>query len=91
VDESLCSIVIPFSAVYSRRSLTPTCLGVERILQEIPQANQGGRVVEIDPVCGMEVDPSTAEWSYEHEGTTYYFCSKGCMDDFIEDPASYLG
>jgi Cu+-exporting ATPase len=47
--------------------------------------------MEIDPVCGMEVDPATAEWTYEYEGTTYYFCAKGCMEDFIEDPQSYLG
>jgi len=47
--------------------------------------------VEIDPVCGMEVDPATAEWKTEHEGTTHYFCSKGCLDDFVEDPGSYLG
>jgi len=47
--------------------------------------------MEIDPVCGMEVDPATAEWRYEHRGTTYYFCSKGCKEDFAEDPASYLG
>ncbi len=47
--------------------------------------------MEIDPVCGMEVDPATAEWKAEHGGTTYYFCSKGCLDDFVEDPAAYLG
>ncbi len=47
--------------------------------------------LEIDPVCGMEVDPATAEWRYELEGTTYYFCSKGCRDDFMEDPTTYLG
>jgi Cu+-exporting ATPase len=47
--------------------------------------------VEIDPVCGMEVDPATAEWKADHGGTTYYFCSKGCLDDFVEDPGSYLG
>jgi YHS domain-containing protein len=47
--------------------------------------------MEIDPVCGMEVDPATAEWTYEHQGTTYYFCAKGCMEDFAEDPESYLG
>jgi P-type Cu+ transporter len=46
---------------------------------------------EIDPVCGMEVDPATAEWTFEFEGATYYFCSKGCRDDFMEDPTAYLG
>ena len=46
--------------------------------------------MEIDPVCGMEVDPATAEWKWDHQGTTYYFCAKGCMEDFMEDPESFL-
>ncbi|HZD79977.1 MAG TPA: YHS domain-containing protein, partial [Actinomycetota bacterium] len=50
----------------------------------------GASTMEIDPVCGMEVDPATAEWKHEYQGTTYYFCSKGCMEDFAEDPASYV-
>ncbi len=47
--------------------------------------------MEIDPVCGMEVDPATAEWKWEHEGATYYFCSQGCLEDFKEDPQAFLG
>jgi YHS domain-containing protein len=47
--------------------------------------------MEIDPVCGMEVDPATAVWTYEFEGETYYFCAKGCRDDFMEDPTAYIG
>jgi Cu+-exporting ATPase len=46
-----------------------------------------------DPVCGMQVDPTTAEakgLTAEHEGTTYYFCGKGCMLDFKDDPAPYF-
>ncbi len=31
----------------------------------------------------MKVDPGTASGSYVHEGTTYYFCSKGCLQKFI--------
>lgn len=46
--------------------------------------------MEIDPVCGMEVDPATAEWKTDHESTTFYFCSKGCLDDFRGDPGSYV-
>lgn len=47
--------------------------------------------MEIDPVCGMEVDPqSPAGGSYEYNSTTYYFCSKGCLEDFKEDPQGYL-
>jgi YHS domain-containing protein len=45
----------------------------------------------IDPVCGMTVDPATARGgSYEHEGTTYYFCCPGCRYSFKDDPAQFL-
>ncbi len=47
--------------------------------------------MEIDPVCGMAVDPKSAAGSFEYRGTTYYFCSVGCLEDFKEDPASYVG
>ena len=46
--------------------------------------------MEIDPVCGMEVDPKAAEAAWEYEGVTYYFCSMGCLIDFREDPGPYL-
>ena len=43
-----------------------------------------------DPVCGMEVDIQRAQFTVEHEGQTYYFCSRGCMLDFQDDPARYV-
>ncbi|HZW02668.1 MAG TPA: YHS domain-containing protein [Anaerolineaceae bacterium] len=43
----------------------------------------------IDPVCGMEVDPTTAQWTSEYNGETYYFCSSGCKAEFEEDPQRY--
>jgi YHS domain-containing protein len=46
--------------------------------------------IAIDPVCGMEVQTDTAEQTAQHEGTTYYFCGKGCRLDFEEDPARFL-
>jgi YHS domain-containing protein len=46
--------------------------------------------VAIDPVCGMEVDPATARFSAEHEGTTYWFCAAGCQRRFEENPLQYL-
>jgi YHS domain-containing protein len=46
--------------------------------------------VEIDPVCGMQVDPTTSLLSYDYEGTTYWFCSKGCLLEFKDDPGKYL-
>lgn len=43
----------------------------------------------IDPVCGMEVDTDT-DLRVEHDGETYYFCSRGCKLDFEDDPEKYL-
>lgn len=45
----------------------------------------------IDPVCGMEVDESSAQWTSEYEGETYYFCAPGCKRSFDNDPQKYLG
>ena len=44
----------------------------------------------IDPVCGMRVDPESAAAAWDHEGTTYYFCSVGCFERFKEDPERFL-
>lgn len=46
--------------------------------------------IAIDPVCGMEVDTETSELSLDHEGTTYWFCGRGCLLEFRDDPTSYL-
>jgi Cu+-exporting ATPase len=43
-----------------------------------------------DPVCHMDIDPKTAAGTSEYEGTTYYFCGRGCKMDFDEDPAGVL-
>ena len=44
----------------------------------------------VDPVCGMTVDPARTAGRVEHEGTTYYFCSTGCVAKFSADPKKYL-
>ena len=44
-----------------------------------------------DPVCGMGVDPHTAEHRADHAGQTYYFCSAGCRERFVADAEKYLG
>ena len=53
-------------------------------------ANTKEATVHTDPVCGMEVTPETAAAAWEHDGTTYYFCSVGCMERFREDPERFL-
>src|SRR5215471_9095949 len=44
--------------------------------------------VATDPVCGMTVDPATAERRATGPNTTY-FCSAGCAAAFAADPSQY--
>ena len=46
--------------------------------------------IAIDPVCGMEVDTATSLLSLEHDGTTYWFCGKGCLLAFRDHPDKFL-
>jgi len=43
-----------------------------------------------DPVCGMNVNPSTAKHTLEHAGKMYYFCCGGCATKFKADPEGFL-
>ncbi len=47
-------------------------------------------VAQIDPVCGMTVDPDHAAGSVEYQGKTYYFCSTHCVHRFRENPEAFL-
>ncbi len=42
-----------------------------------------------DPVCGMKA-AANPEKSALHDGQTYYFCGKGCVEKFNADPMRYL-
>src|SRR3984893_11203652 len=44
----------------------------------------------IDPVCGMSVNPATAEHRFSHEGEDYFFCSARCRERFGAEPEKYL-
>jgi YHS domain-containing protein len=48
-----------------------------------------GRAGEVDPVCGMTVDPATAQHTVERDGGTIYFCGPGCRAAFLIDPDAY--
>ncbi|MCC6735141.1 MAG: heavy metal translocating P-type ATPase [Bauldia sp.] len=43
-----------------------------------------------DPVCGMYVDPHTAEHRSDYGGRTFHFCCDGCKASFDADPMRYL-
>ncbi len=40
----------------------------------------------IDPVCGMTIDVSDAAALSKYKGTTYFFCSKACRENFEKNP-----
>ena len=52
-------------------------------------ATAGAELVK-DPVCGMDVDPATAEHRADYKGQTYYFCSGRCRERFVAEPERFL-
>lgn len=46
-----------------------------------------------DPVCGMAVNLEVARAAglvAGHDGQTYAFCGRGCLLEFLDDPARFL-
>ena len=56
-----------------------------------PPASTTAVLFEIDPVCGMKVNPQTSQLHYDYGTKTYYFCGPSCRTKFIDAPAKYLG
>lgn len=54
----------------------------------------GGGVAQpgtaIDPICGMTVDIATAKHTHAFGGSTWYFCSKHCVDKFAAEPLKHF-
>jgi Cu+-exporting ATPase len=48
------------------------------------------KIMERDPVCGMQVDPAVARAKSEYGGRTYFFCCAGCAKKFEAAPEQYL-
>ena len=47
--------------------------------------------VEIDLVCGMELDADNSKASADYKGKTYFFCAIHCKNHFTADPVKYVG
>ena len=46
-----------------------------------------------DPVCGMAVNPEDARakgLNSTYQDNEYFFCGKGCLLEFADDPQKYL-
>jgi len=44
---------------------------------------------QVDPVCGMPVDPEHSQHQLQYEGRQISFCSPQCRDRFQQDPDRY--
>ena len=47
------------------------------------------QITAVDPVCGMNVSPSSSLQS-TFDGKPYFFCCASCQTKFESDPASVL-
>lgn len=45
--------------------------------------------MEMDPVCGMQVEKSAAVAKVTYLDRTYYFCSSACHKAFTTEPEKY--
>ena len=83
------------SELYQHGSESKSCCSGKHEAQDGTGATKrGSTVVSLDdardPVCGMTVDPHTAQHRTLHEGHPFYFCSAGCKTKFEASPAKYL-
>ena len=55
---------------------------------------QGYHIEEVgealDAVCGMELAIEDTDFSSEHNGSIYYFCSENCKEHFDANPERYV-
>jgi xanthine dehydrogenase accessory factor len=56
----------------------------------ITAATNALAIETLDPVCGMNVNPSEARYRSEFAGREYYFCCSGCKQQFDENPGAFV-
>jgi len=64
--------------------------GFKQVLTVDHSLHSHAGAADVDPVCGMKVDPATSRFQHFLRGRNYYFCSAGCRSKFAADPAKYL-
>ena len=57
-------------------------------IEDVP-VDKSALVNAQDPVCGMAVETSVANYLSEYKGKTFYFCCSGCKQTFDKQPEVY--
>ena len=68
-------------------SETGCCGSTPAAIDNLDDANLG---LVLDPVCGMQVDPSSAAATHAYRGASYHFCSPRCGERFDADPYFFV-
>ena len=68
--------------------ITSSCLLISNVIAD-EKKTEGQQTTAKDYVCGMDVNKDKA-LKVDHDGKTYYFCSKHCEETFKKDPSKYL-
>ncbi|MEM2943914.1 MAG: NAD-binding protein [Methanomassiliicoccales archaeon] len=48
------------------------------------------RRIELDPVCGAEIDPTKVSRVAQYGGKNFYFCSEECAEAFKKNPERFI-
>ncbi len=59
------------------------------VLLRRPLSEDRGGIFASDPVCGMQVERATAPAKVTFAGKHFYFCSDGCLDQFLRNPSRF--
>lgn len=43
-------------------------------------------LINVDPICGMVIEPGSSDLAYTYAGWTYLFCCEECRDRFRQAP-----
>ncbi|HEX2910050.1 MAG TPA: XdhC family protein [Chloroflexia bacterium] len=82
-----------FSYAYNGQTYYFCCPACKKLFSKEPEkylVKPAPSGEAVDPICGMQVQISTAKYMSEYEGRLYYFCAAGCKLSFDKAPASFI-
>lgn len=52
--------------------------------------NHLNKISYVDPVCGNSIEQVSEALSYNYDGSTYYFHTSDCLNEFKQAPEKYI-